>query len=158
MRVQNHKEVVLDGHIVAPAIGCAGDGEISGSFRVWRHNAAGVADGLRISALADAERKSIWRVAKFVGGFIGHAYAKDERVFGIEAKHFLNLHGVIGAIQNARLFFKIPIIHLCDGFGMVCLQKRIGFRLVQKREQARRRYRIGLHLCGIIRRIFKCDG
>jgi hypothetical protein len=65
VRVQNHKKIILDGHIVAPAIGRAGDGKISRGFRVRRHNAAGVADGLRISALADAERKTIGRIAKF---------------------------------------------------------------------------------------------
>ena len=71
MRVKNHKEVVLDGHIVAPAVGCAGDGEISRGFGMWRDNATGVADGLRISPFADAERKPIRRIAKFFGSFVG---------------------------------------------------------------------------------------
>src|SRR5665647_2169024 len=96
VRVENHKEIILDGHIVARAVGRAGDGKISRGFRVGRHNAAGIADGLRISPFADAERKSIGRVAKFVGGFIGHAYAKDERVFGIESKCLHDSYRVVG--------------------------------------------------------------
>lgn len=63
MCVENHEEIILDGHIIAPAIGCAGDGKICWCVRVWRNNAAGVTDGLRISPLADAERKTIGRVS-----------------------------------------------------------------------------------------------
>src|ERR1017187_3708982 len=123
VRVENHKKIILDGHIVAPAVGRAGDGKICRGFRVGRHNAAGIADGLRISPFANAERKTIGRITKFVTGFVGDAHAKNERVFGIEAKCLHDSYRIVGAIQNARLFFKIPILHLGDSFRMVCLQQ-----------------------------------
>jgi len=139
-------EFVLDGEVIAFALGRAANHEITravtgsdlsglGVFRAGSHDSRGVGQRAPIDPGTDAHRERLRDVGDGLVGVIDELDLKDQRVLGIEPEH-LGQNDFKAPVKRSRK--RLGLVDLRNHFRVLIRQDRKGFGLVQQSQQARR--------------------